>query len=93
MGVSLGGVATALLSLPFGGYGWSLGFFLMPVAFVYIIYAARLFAYRRNMLRSMDLYNPQMHSTKNAEIMGWILFFCLSSIFCLEVLHVGGVHL
>lgn len=89
MGVSLGGVAVALLALPYGGFGWSLGFFLMPVAFLYIIYAARLFLFRRSLLRNNDLYNPDMHSTKAAEVMGWVLFFCLSSVFALEVIHSG----
>ena len=89
MGVSLGGVATALLSLPFGGYGWSLGFFLMPVAIFYVLYAARLFVYRRNLIRVEDLYNPALHSTKESESLGWVLLIFLSGIFILEVFQTG----
>ena len=97
MAINLGAVATGLLAVgsatgdefPGASAAKLLGAILMPVAICFALYSGSLFAFRRDLLRKDDLFNPDMHSTRIPLILGYILCIALCGIFGLGLL--GGV--
>jgi len=100
MAVSLGAVAAGLLAVGTAPTQASagaeaaklLGTVLMPVAICFTAYAGWLFMFRRSLLKENDIYNPDLHKTGTAMLLGYLLCGALCSIFILDIFG-SAIHL